>query len=63
MLQLVAQGLKNREIAELHVVAEQSVKNQLRALMRKLGAPNRTQAVLTAMRHHWLPGPEAVEAR
>lgn len=54
ILQLVAKGLKNREIAELSDVAEQTVKNQLRSIMRELGAPNRTQAVMTAMRHQWL---------
>jgi two-component system response regulator DevR len=56
VLQLVAMGLKNREIAERFEVAEQTVKNQLRGAMRHLGAPNRTQAVVIAMRNGWLPG-------
>ena len=61
VLRLVAQGLKNREIAARFDVAEQTVKNQLRTVMRKLGAPNRTQAVMAAVRHGWLIEREGVE--
>jgi two-component system response regulator DegU len=62
VLQLVAMGLKNREIAERLEVAEQTLKNQLRAVTRKLGAPNRTVAVMTAIRNGWLAEPEPDEA-
>jgi DNA-binding NarL/FixJ family response regulator len=62
VLHLVALGLKNREIADRLQVAEQTVKNQLRAVTRKLEAPNRTVAVMTAIRNGWLVAPEEIEA-
>jgi DNA-binding NarL/FixJ family response regulator len=62
VLGLVAQGLRNREIADTLEVNEQTIKNHLRAVMHKLGAPNRTRAVLSAIRNEWLAAPEATEA-
>jgi DNA-binding NarL/FixJ family response regulator len=55
VLRHVADGLRNREIAEALDCSEQTVKNHLRAAMHKLGAPNRTRAVLLAMNLDWLP--------
>jgi two-component system response regulator DegU len=61
ILGLVAQGLRNREIADALEMGEQTVKNHLSVVMHKLGAPNRTRAVMSAIRHEWLAAPEGAE--
>jgi DNA-binding NarL/FixJ family response regulator len=50
ILELVADGLGNRQIAgQLHV-SEETVKTHLRRLMRKLGATSRAHAVAVGIR-------------
>jgi DNA-binding CsgD family transcriptional regulator len=44
VLVLVAQSLRNREIAERLCISEQTVKNHLQNIFEKLGASNRYQA-------------------
>jgi DNA-binding NarL/FixJ family response regulator len=62
VLRLVAEGLRNREIAEHIAMSEQTVKNHVTSILHKLGVPNRTTAVLYAVRHGWLELPEPVSA-
>lgn len=50
VLQLVAEGLSNREIAERLYIAENTVKNHLRNILEKLHMQNRAQAVAYAIR-------------
>jgi ATP/maltotriose-dependent transcriptional regulator MalT len=45
VLRLVAQGLRNRDIAERLFIGEATVKAHMRSVMRKLGARSRTHAV------------------
>lgn len=49
ILRLVAHGYSNREIAEALFLAEGTVKNHLSAILTKLGARDRTNAVLRAL--------------
>ena len=48
VLQLLAQGKPNKEIAEDLVITERTVKFHISAILRKLGAGNRTEAVSLA---------------
>jgi DNA-binding NarL/FixJ family response regulator len=51
ILQLVAQGLRSRDIAGQLSITHSTVKNHLSNIYRKLGIGSRTQLVLYAMRH------------
>lgn len=46
----VVRGLSNREIAEQLFVVEQTIKNQMTIILRKLSATDRTEAVVSAVR-------------
>jgi NarL family two-component system response regulator LiaR len=50
VLQLVATGLSNQEIAENLVVSERTVRNHVSNILTKLHLANRTQAALYALR-------------
>jgi LuxR family maltose regulon positive regulatory protein len=55
VLQLLAAGAPNRAIAEQLVVTQETVKKHLSHLFDKLGAVNRTQAVVRARELGLLP--------
>ena len=44
MLELIGEGLTNRQIAERMFLAEKTVKNYVSSLLTKLGMQRRTQA-------------------
>jgi DNA-binding NarL/FixJ family response regulator len=50
VLRHVADGNRNRDIAELLFISEETVKVHLKHVMEKLGASDRTQAVAIALR-------------
>jgi DNA-binding NarL/FixJ family response regulator len=51
VLALLADGRSNREIARLLRIAEKTVKAHVSSVLAKLGAADRTQAALIAVRH------------
>jgi DNA-binding NarL/FixJ family response regulator len=61
VLSLVAGGLKNRDIAVRLDLSEQTVKNHLTGILHKLGAANRTRAVMYAVRQGWIAMPETTQ--
>ncbi len=50
VLNLVARGLSNKQIATNLGISDKTVRNHLSRIFRKLDAGNRTQAVMNAMR-------------
>jgi DNA-binding CsgD family transcriptional regulator len=50
VLQMVAEGYSNKEIAGHFALTEHTVKNHLTGIMRKLGARDRAHAVVLALR-------------
>ncbi|MGE8407071.1 MAG: LuxR C-terminal-related transcriptional regulator [Pseudomonas sp.] len=54
VLHYIAEGLRNREIADRIFLSETTIKAHLRRIHSKLNAHSRTQAVAIARRHGWL---------
>lgn len=52
ILDLVGEGLTNRQISERLSLAEKTVKNYVSAMLAKLGVESRTQAAIIATRLH-----------
>jgi two-component system, NarL family, response regulator DevR len=50
VLELLPEGITNREIGERLGLSEKTVKNHLTGLMRRLGVQHRTQAAMIALR-------------
>ena len=50
VLEQMVRGLSHRAIAQHLIVGEETVKTHARAIYRKLGAPDRAQAIATALR-------------
>lgn len=54
VLELVAAGRSNKEIATQLDISNQTVKNHVSSILRKLAVNDRTQAVVYAMRRGWI---------
>lgn len=54
VLDCVAQGFTNRDIAEALFVSEQTVKNHMTSIFRKLGVDDRVQALILSVERGWV---------
>ena len=58
ILDNIAQGMTNKQVAYQLSISEQTVKNHMSSILRKLSVNDRTQAVVYAMRQGWIRVPE-----
>lgn len=54
ILDCIAQGMTNKEIADRLYISSQTVKNHVTAILRKLQVNDRTSAVIYALRRGWI---------
>lgn len=54
ILEMVTRGASNKEIAARLNISQQTVKNHMTAILRKLNVDDRTQAAVYALRHGWV---------
>jgi len=55
ILSHIAHGYINKQIADKLGISEQTIKNHMSSILRKLDANDRTQAVVLAMHYGWIP--------
>jgi DNA-binding NarL/FixJ family response regulator len=54
ILEWVSKGTSNKLIARQLAISDQTVKNHITSILRKLNANDRTQAVILAIQHGWV---------
>ncbi len=55
VLKLICEGNSNKQIGDIVGTSEQTIKNQVSSILRKLNANDRAHAVFIAAREGWLP--------
>ncbi len=61
IIMLVARGFENKEIARKLDIREQTVKNHLGRVMRKVGVRNRQELAVFAVRQHLVPSETGIQ--
>ena len=51
ILQLIGEGMTNRQMAETMFLAEKTIKNYVSSMLAKLGLESRTQAAIFSIKH------------
>ena len=54
ILQYIARGMSNKEVAHALGISRQTVKNHMSSILRKLAVNDRTQAAVYALRRGWI---------
>jgi DNA-binding NarL/FixJ family response regulator len=54
VLDLIANGKSTKELAQHLAISEYTVKEYIANILRKLGVPDRLQAVMAAIKHGWI---------
>ena len=58
ILNYIAEGNSNKQIAYILQISEQTIKNHVSNILRKLNANDRAHAVVLAIRHGWISAEE-----
>ena len=58
VISLIAEGLKNRVIAERLFISEATVRNHLTSILSKLGVSNRSELVVYSFKHELVRHPD-----
>ena len=54
ILKYISEGNSNKQIAHILQISEQTIKNHVSAILRKLNANDRAHAVALALRNGWI---------
>jgi DNA-binding NarL/FixJ family response regulator len=54
ILDYIARGNSNKEIAKSLKISDQTVKNHITSILKKLSVNDRTAAVVHALKHGWI---------
>jgi DNA-binding NarL/FixJ family response regulator len=58
ILSYIADGNSNKQIAHILEISEQTIKNHVSSILRKLNANDRAHAAVLAIRHGWISAEE-----